>query len=85
MPQTHVAVIGITARSHLLPSLPMVRELVRRGHRVTVAVGEDLADLAGATGADVLAHPSLLPGEDAPATAWPESAGPSGLIPGPLW
>jgi MGT family glycosyltransferase len=63
---------GTTAPSHTYPHLALIRELVARGHRVNYAIGEPLAELVAATGAEVAAHPTLLPDSD---TAWPEDAG----------
>ncbi|KAA2260473.1 UDP glycosyltransferase [Solihabitans fulvus] len=64
--------IGCTAPSHVYPSLGLIGELVARGHRVSYAVGETLADLVRPTGAEVIAHPSLLPTGDA---GWPDDPG----------
>ena len=61
--------VGTTAPSHVYPGLAVVAELVRRGHHVTYAVGERLAPLVAPTGAEVLAHPSLLPTAD---EHWPQ-------------
>src|SRR5689334_21987192 len=69
---THIAMVGSTAPSHIYPSLALIRELVDRGHRVTYAVGEPLTDLVAPTGAELIAHPSILPQGD---TAWPEDPG----------
>ncbi|WP_167322974.1 hypothetical protein [Rhodococcoides kroppenstedtii] len=57
----HIAMIGTTAPSHIYPSLALIAELVRRGHRVTYAVGESLASLVEPTGARVVPFESLLP------------------------
>lgn len=66
----HIVMVGCSAPSHVYPSLGIIRELVRRGHRVSYVVGEPLAELVGATGADVVAHPTIFPlGPDA---EWPE-------------
>lgn len=65
----HIAMIGTTAPSHIYPSLALIAELVRRGHRVTYAVGESLASLVEPTGARVVPFESLLPqGEE----SWPD-------------
>lgn len=69
-PRAHVAVIGVPAISHVLPSLEIVRELVRRGHRVTVANDPLLADLLTATGAEFVPFSSQLP--PVRKAAWPE-------------
>ncbi|MET9265008.1 macrolide family glycosyltransferase [Amycolatopsis sp. NPDC004079] len=66
----HIVVVGCSAPSHVYPSLGVIRELVRRGHRVSYVVGEPLAELVESTGADVVAHPTIFPiGPDA---EWPE-------------
>ncbi|BCJ69679.1 macrolide family glycosyltransferase [Polymorphospora rubra] len=69
---THIAMVGSTAPSHIYPSLGLIRELVDRGHRVAYAVGEPLTGLIAPTGAEPVAHPSILPQGD---TAWPEDPG----------
>jgi MGT family glycosyltransferase len=53
----HIAFIGRDGTGHVNPTLPMVAELVRRGHRVTYAVDESFADAVRAAGA----RPLLLP------------------------
>ena len=68
----HISMVGTTAPSHIYPSLALIRELVNRGHRVTYTVGEQLVDLITPTGAEVIAHPSILPLED---TEWPDDPG----------
>jgi UDP:flavonoid glycosyltransferase YjiC (YdhE family) len=53
---------GVTAPSHVHPSLGVIAELVKRGHDVTYVVGVRLADLVKKeTGATVVAHPTILP------------------------
>ncbi|MGW4487538.1 macrolide family glycosyltransferase [Amycolatopsis sp. NPDC004368] len=62
--------VGTTAPSHIYPSLGVITELVRRGHRVSYVVGAPLASLVAPTGAHVVTHPTLLPlGE---AGTWPD-------------
>jgi MGT family glycosyltransferase len=68
----HIAMVGTSAPSHIYPSLSLIRELVRRGHRVNYAVGDRFADLVAPTGADVLTHPSTLPGAGGPEASWPD-------------
>jgi len=68
----HFAMAGTTAPSHIYPSLGLIAELVARGHRVSYLVGERHAGLVAGTGAEAIAHPSILPDAD---TAWPEDAG----------
>jgi MGT family glycosyltransferase len=68
----HFAMAGTTAPSHIYPSLALIAELVARGHRVSYVIGDRHADLVAPTGAEVIAHPSVLPGADAD---WPEDPG----------
>ncbi|MDQ3404753.1 MAG: glycosyl transferase [Actinomycetota bacterium] len=49
---------------HVLPSLSVVAELVRRGHEVTYVTGEGLADKVSSTGAKVVVYDTRLPGID---------------------
>ncbi|MFJ7218996.1 macrolide family glycosyltransferase [Amycolatopsis sp. NPDC098790] len=70
MARKHIVVVGCTAPSHVYPSLGLVGELVRRGHRVSYVIGEPLAPLVAPTGASVVTHPTIFPlGE---AAEWPE-------------
>lgn len=59
----HIAFICLPAAGHVNPTLPVVSELVRRGHRVTYATAEKYAksvESAGAaffrSGEDLAAH-----------------------------
>lgn len=63
---------GVSAPSHIYPSLAVITELVRRGHEVTYVVGERHRALVEPTGATVVGHPSILPLGD---EAWPEDPG----------
>ncbi|MDI9929126.1 glycosyltransferase [Rhodococcus sp. IEGM 1354] len=65
----HIAMIGTTAPSHIYPSLAVVAELVRRGHRVTYAVGESLRHVVEPAGVEVVAFPSILPDGEG---SWPD-------------
>jgi UDP:flavonoid glycosyltransferase YjiC (YdhE family) len=65
----HFAMIGTTAPSHIYPSLAVVAELVRRGHRVTYAVGESLRYLVEPAGVEVVTFPSILPDGEG---SWPD-------------
>lgn len=67
----HIAMVGVPAVSHVLPSLEVVRELVARGHRVTYANDAPVADLIAATGAELVPVTSTLPVAD---NDWPEDA-----------
>ncbi|WP_261555417.1 macrolide family glycosyltransferase [Frankia tisae] len=66
----HIAMIGTTTPSHIYPSLGVIAELVRRGHRVSYAVGDRLAGLVEPTGARPVTYPSTLPAEDGD---WPDN------------
>lgn len=66
----HIVMLGCTAPSHVYPSLGVIRELVRRGHRVSYVVGEPLSDLVAPAGVEVVSHPTNFPlGESA---VWPD-------------
>ncbi|SFY49604.1 macrolide family glycosyltransferase [Streptomyces sp. F-1] len=67
--RAHIAMVGIPAVSHVLPSLPVIRELVARGHRVTYANDPSVADLVTGAGAELVPVPSGLPVAD---NDWPE-------------
>ncbi|WP_410615810.1 macrolide family glycosyltransferase [Amycolatopsis sp. lyj-109] len=70
MPRKHIVMVGCTAPSHIYPSLGVLGELVRRGHRVSYVVGAPLASLVAPTGAEVVEHPTIFPlGE---AAVWPD-------------
>jgi MGT family glycosyltransferase len=64
--------VGVTAPSHVYPGLATISELVARGHRVSYVVGERLEALVSPTGAEVVAHPTLLPDSD---EAWSGDVG----------
>ncbi|MGY3057162.1 MGT family glycosyltransferase [Streptomyces sp. TE3672] len=67
--RAHIAMIGIPAVSHVLPSLEIIRELVARGHRVSYANDPAVAGLIKATGAEFVPYGSVLPVAD---NNWPE-------------
>ncbi|GAB3474987.1 macrolide family glycosyltransferase [Nocardiopsis coralliicola] len=63
MPRAHIAMVGVPAVSHVLPSLEVIRELVRRGHRVTYAndpVGR-VGELIASAGAELVPFRTTLP------------------------
>ncbi|NJQ07825.1 macrolide family glycosyltransferase [Streptomyces lonarensis] len=60
--------LSIPAVSHVYPHLEVIRELVRRGHRVSYANDPRVADLVTGTGAALVPYTSILPEAD-----WPES------------
>ncbi|MCJ0979986.1 UDP glycosyltransferase [Rhodococcus sp. ARC_M12] len=65
----HIAMIGTTAPSHIYPSLAVIAELVRRGHRVTYAVGESLRHVVEPAGVEVVSFSSILPDGE---SSWPD-------------
>ncbi|MEV6028767.1 macrolide family glycosyltransferase [Streptomyces sp. NPDC052036] len=67
--RAHIAMVGIPAVSHVLPSLEIIRELASRGHRVTYANDPAVADLVVATGAELVPCTSELPVAD---NNWPD-------------
>ncbi|MEX3106605.1 macrolide family glycosyltransferase [Streptomyces sp. ST1015] len=69
--RAHIAMVGIPAVSHVLPSLDVIRELVARGHRVTYANDPAVAHLIEPTGAELVPYTSVLPVAD---NDWPEDA-----------
>lgn len=67
--RAHIAMVGIPAVSHVLPSLEVIRELVARGHRVTYANDPVVAERIEATGAEFVPYDSVLPVAD---NNWPD-------------
>lgn len=67
----HIAFLTYPAHSHLNPTLPVVAELVRRGHRVSYVVAEQYAAEVAAAGAKVIGYRSKAP------KAWNEVAIPA--------
>jgi MGT family glycosyltransferase len=55
--------VSVGAHGHVNPSLPVIAELVDRGHRVTYAIPESFADTVRSTGATPLVYLSGLPDE----------------------
>ncbi|WP_234384793.1 macrolide family glycosyltransferase [Streptomyces sp. MMG1121] len=60
--------VGTPMVGHVLPSLEIIRELVTRGHRVTYANADPVAELITPTGAELVAITSTLPVAD----DWPQ-------------
>lgn len=56
----HFAFFNIPASGHLMPTLGVAEELVRRGHRVTYAITDEYADEVAGTGATVLRYQTTL-------------------------
>jgi MGT family glycosyltransferase len=63
--------VGVTAPSHIYPSLGLIRELMARGHEVVYVVGDQQASLVP-DGAAHVGYTSALPDAD---TAWTEDPG----------
>jgi len=57
----HIAVFNFPAHGHVNPSLPMVAELVRRGHRVTYFAPDQYREAVAATGATPVSYVSSAP------------------------
>ncbi|MDA3643124.1 glycosyl transferase [Saccharopolyspora indica] len=57
----HFAFVSVPAAGHVNPTLPLVAELLRRGHRVSYAVGHDMAPAVKSTGAELVELPTELP------------------------
>jgi MGT family glycosyltransferase len=71
MTPLHIVMIGVPAHGHMNPHLPVLAELVARGHRVEVTTPAGFAPAVAATGATVLPVTSVLPDEDRGET-WPD-------------
>ncbi len=67
----HIVMIGVPAHGHMNPHLPVLAELVARGHRVEVTTPSGFAPAVAATGATVVPVTSVLPDEDRGET-WPD-------------
>lgn len=69
---SHVLMSTSAAHGHVYPNLPVMAELVARGHRVTYPVPDRFADAVAATGATVLPITTDL-ADPARGEQWPES------------
>ena len=67
---SHIAMVAPPAHGHVNPSLPVIAELVERGHRVSYVVPAPFAELVASTGATPVVHPTLLP-DEAAGEQWP--------------
>jgi hypothetical protein len=63
--------VAAGAHGHVNPNLPVITELVARGHRVKYAVPEPFVEAAASTGATPLVTNSLLPGTRGGPERWP--------------
>ncbi len=64
----HIAMFAVPAHGHVNPSLAVIAELVRRGHRVTFPTTADFTEAVAASGAEPLPHDSVFP---PPGRPWP--------------
>lgn len=60
---SHILMVSVGAHGHVNPNLPVIAELVDRGHRVTYAIPESFAATVRSTGATPLVYTSGLPDE----------------------
>ncbi|MGH3775841.1 MAG: macrolide family glycosyltransferase [Pseudonocardiaceae bacterium] len=61
---------SIGAHGHINPNLPVIAELVARGHRISYAVPESFAQIVASAGAIPVVYRSVLPDEEA-GQRWP--------------
>ncbi|RKT53211.1 macrolide family glycosyltransferase [Saccharothrix australiensis] len=71
---SHIAFFNIPGHGHVNPTLPVVAELVARGHRVTYAVPAAFRAAVEHAGATPVAYPTTLPAEDG---QWPTGMAPA--------
>ncbi len=57
----HISFMAVPEHGHINPGLPLVTELVARGHRVTYATTAKFADHVAAAGATPLLHTTTFP------------------------
>jgi MGT family glycosyltransferase len=62
--------VSVGAHGHVNPNLPVIAELVERGHRVSYAIPPTFADTVAGTGATPLVYDTTLPDETA-GEQWP--------------
>ncbi len=72
---SHIAFFNIPALGHIYPTLSVVRELVRRGHRVTYPAIAERAEMVRATGATAIVYESSRPTDTDPRFRAPDSIG----------
>ncbi|WP_214366675.1 macrolide family glycosyltransferase [Pseudonocardia sp. H11422] len=68
---SHIAMFSIGAHGHVNPSLPVIAELVARGHRISYAVPESFAPVVASSGATPVVYDSVLP-DEAAGERWPD-------------
>ena len=57
----HFAFVSMPAHGHINPTLPLVAELVGRGHRVSYATGASMLEAVRSAGAEPVEAPFVLP------------------------
>ncbi|MFC0431680.1 nucleotide disphospho-sugar-binding domain-containing protein [Kutzneria buriramensis] len=57
----HISFMAVPEHGHVLPGLPLVTELVARGHRVSYATTDAFADTVTEVGATALLHTTTFP------------------------
>ncbi|MGX1885251.1 macrolide family glycosyltransferase [Streptomyces sp. NPDC055287] len=57
----HIAVLGAPYQGHVNPTLPIVADLVGRGHRITYVTTDQFAGAVSAAGAKVVSYESVWP------------------------
>ncbi|OZM80206.1 macrolide family glycosyltransferase [Pseudonocardia sp. MH-G8] len=57
----HLLFVALAGHGHVTPTLPLVEELVRRGHRVDYATSGEFGDAVTGTGARWVPLPPLVP------------------------
>ncbi|MFP5020997.1 macrolide family glycosyltransferase [Pseudonocardia phyllosphaerae] len=67
--------VSMPAAGHVTPTLPLVAELVRRGHRVRYGTADPMLDAVAAAGAEPVALPYVFP--SGPPAPGPDGAPPS--------
>lgn len=70
---SHILMVGVGAHGHTNPHLPVMTELVARGHRVSYANRESFAAMVASSGATPLVVDSPLPDESA-GQRWPSDS-----------
>ena len=71
----HFAFVNMPASGHINPTLPLVTELLSRGHRVSYAVCRDTLEPVRATGAEVIELATELPAMPPQRKLGPEQMG----------
>ena len=57
----HVLFVALAGHGHVTPTLPLVEELVQRGHRVAYATAVDFAEVVTGAGAEWVELPPMAP------------------------